>query len=297
MTALWQTIETTAHRLSTARPGYVLAALALYIISLFIVGYRWRGFLRAFGGEVGVLRSTLATLGGISVGNLTPSSRLAGEACRIALVRLGGNATWGQTTIAAVWDRLSEVPPILVLTAMALFAVRRLGSGWRTGVTIAGIGLLVAAGGYGIVRVRRADGLQLVRWRERLALDRVTPRVFAIGVACSTALWLQDVLRLMCVSGAFNVTLSAPRVATLAMLAMVGSWVPTVGGLGAIEGGLVAGLVAFGVDLPTAAAITAAERAISYGFSTTSGALVVVLLGGRSLAASLFRPARSAADA
>ena len=49
---------------------------------------------------------------------------------------------------------------------------------------------------------------------------------------------------------------------------MLGGVVPGVAGLGPVEGGLVAGLMAFGVDLPTAAAVTALERAISYGFST-----------------------------
>ena len=64
---------------------------------------------------------------------------------------------------------------------------------------------------------------------------------------------------------------------------MVGGLVPSLAGLGPVEGGLVAGLMAFGVDLPTAAAVTALERAISYGFSTSTGALVIAMLGGRSL--------------
>jgi hypothetical protein len=42
-------------------------------------------------------------------------------------------------------------------------------------------------------------------------------------------------------------------------------------------------LMAFGVDLPTAAAVTALERAISYGFSTSAGAMVIALMGGRSV--------------
>ncbi|HEV2986311.1 MAG TPA: hypothetical protein VGX46_18065, partial [Vicinamibacterales bacterium] len=70
---------------------------------------------------------------------------------------------------------------------------------------------------------------------------------------------------------------------TLSILAMLGGLVPGVAGLGPVEGGLVAGLMAFGVDLPTAAAVTTLERAISYGFSTSAGAVVIAVLGGRSL--------------
>ena len=101
---IWHTVAENLRRLATARPAYAAAALALYVISLFIAGTRWRGFLRALGGEVGALRATLATLGGIAAGNLTPSP--GGEAVRIALVQVGGRVTWTQATIAyAVTDR------------------------------------------------------------------------------------------------------------------------------------------------------------------------------------------------
>ncbi len=288
---IWQTIVSSVGRLSAARWGFVFAALALYIVSLFIAGARWRRFLRALGGEVGLVRATLATLGGISVGNLTPSSRLAGEACRIALVRAAGRVNWVQATAAAVWDRLSEVPPLVVLAAMAVVAVGGLPSTWRARAGVAGavVGVVVLA--LAIRGLRRSRG-RLAAWRQRLALGRIGRGVFVRGVGFSSLLWLQDVLRLMCVSLAFRVVLSPTRLALLSILTMVGGLVPTLGGLGAVEGGLVAGLVACGVDVPTAAAITAAERLIWYGFSTSVGAVVVALLGGRSLwTASRSRPA------
>jgi uncharacterized membrane protein YbhN (UPF0104 family) len=280
--SIWHTVANSVQRLSTARPGYAVAALALYVVSLFIVGARWRGFLRAVGGEVGILRATLATLGGIAAGNLTPSSRVGGEACRIGLVRLSGRATWPQATIAAVWDRLSELPPIIVLGAMAFVAVRHLASGWRTVSIVIGLAAALIVGGVAIGRLRRS-GFALAGWRERLALDRVSGRVFAEGVGYSALLWLQDVLRLTCATLAFGVALSPTKIATLSMLAMLGGLVPAVAGLGPVEGSLVAGLMAFGVDLPTAAAVTALERVISYGFSTSAGAVVIALLGGRSV--------------
>lgn len=280
--SIWHTVANSVQRLSTARPGYAVAALTLYVVSLFIAGARWRGFLRALGGEVGILRATLATLGGIAAGNLTPSSRVGGEACRIGLVRLSGRATWQQATIAAVWDRLSELPPIIVLGAMALVAVHHLASGWGTVSIVIGLAAVLSAGGFAISRLRRA-GFALAGWRERLALDRVTGRVFAEGVGYSALLWLQDVLRLTCATLAFGVALSPTKIATLSMLAMLGGLVPAVAGLGPVEGSLVAGLMAFGVDLPTAAAVTALERVISYGLSTSAGAVVIALLGGRSV--------------
>jgi uncharacterized protein (TIRG00374 family) len=135
---------------------------------------------------------------------------------------------------------------------------------------------------FGVWRLRRS-GFAMAGWRERLALDRVGAPLFAAGVGYSTLLWLQDFLRLTCVTLAFGVVLPPTKIAALCVIAMLGGVVPGVAGLGPIEGGLVAGLVAFGVDLPTAAAATALERAISYGFSTLAGGGVIALLGGRAV--------------
>jgi uncharacterized membrane protein YbhN (UPF0104 family) len=290
--AIWLTVANSVARLSTANPGYAAAAFVLYVVSLVIAGARWRGFLRALGGEVSVMRATLATMGGIAAGNLTPSP--GGEACRIGLVRLGGRATWREATIATVWDRLSELPPILVLAAMALVAARHLAAAGRTSAIVAGLSVALVIVGLALWRLVRKpkrpgrggwrrSGFALAGWRERLAVDRVRPSLFAAGVGYSSLLWLQDFLRLECAALAFGVVLSPTKIATLSILAMLGGIVPAIAGLGPVEGGLLAGLMAFGVDLPTAAAVTALERAISYGFSTSAGAMVIALMGGRSV--------------
>jgi uncharacterized membrane protein YbhN (UPF0104 family) len=165
---------------------------------------------------------------------------------------------------------------------MALLAVRALASAWRPAALALGLAAALAVAGFALWRLRRA-GFSPGGWRARLALDRPSAGLFAAGVGYSSLLWLQDVLRLTCATLAFGVVLSPTKIATLSMLAMLGGVVPAVAGLGPVEGALVAGLMAFGVDLPTAAAITALERAISYGFSTSAGAVVIALLGGRSL--------------
>ena len=279
---IWHEILAGLQRLPTARPAYAIAAVSLYGASLGIVGARWRRFVGMVGGEVRLWRATLATLAGIAAANLTPSSRLTGEACRIVIGRTGGSVTWRQATVATVWDRLSEVPPIIVLAVMAALAARRLSSGAR-GVLLA---ISLAVGTIGVAIALRAmwksDG-RLAAWRDKLALDTVSARAFFTGVGFSSLLWLQDFLRLTCATLAFGVALAPTQIAALCILAMLGGLAPTVGGLGAVEGGLMSGLMAFGVDFPTAAAVTALERAISFGLSTCAGLTVIALLGGRSL--------------
>ena len=280
MHAIWSTSATIARRLSTARPAYAAAALALYVVSLLIAGARWRGFLRALGAEAGVWRATLATLGGIAAGNLTPAP--GGEACRIALLRAGGRTTWTQATVAAIWDRLSELPPSLILGALSLVAVRSVAAGWRTRTIVVSAAIAATLAATAWWKLRRA-GASWAGWRARLAQHRVSGPVFATGVGYSSLLWLQDFLRLTCATLAFGVVLSPEQIATLSILAMLGGVVPAIAGLGPVEGALVAGLLAVGVDLPTAAAITALERVISYGFSTWAGAVVIAMMGGGSL--------------
>jgi uncharacterized protein (TIRG00374 family) len=144
---------------------------------------------------------------------------------------------------------------------------------------------LAAALGLAALTLRRSvrSTSSIGDWRERIAAHRVSAALFAAGVGYSSLLWLQDYFRLTCATLAFGVVLAPTQVATLSIVAMLGGVVPAVAGLGPVEGGLVAGLLAFGVDLPTAAAVTALERAISYGFSTSAGAAVIALMGGRSM--------------
>jgi uncharacterized membrane protein YbhN (UPF0104 family) len=282
---VWEVAMAAVDRLRTAAPGWVVAALALYIGGVIIVGARWRGFLRMVGGDVSTVRASLATLGGIAIGNLTPSSRLAGEVCRMTLGGAGTPLTWRQLVIATGWDRLSELPPIAVLVIMGAFAARDLAAAWRAFAVAGAVAAVAAVIAIGIARRRAAAASP--SWIEQITRHRCDRRVLATGVAWSTAMWLQDGLRLTCATLAFGVVLSPTRVAALAVVAMLGGLVPTIGGVGAVEGGLVSGLIAFGVDMPSAAAITAVERAISFGFSTTAGGAVVMLLGGRSLWAAV----------
>ena len=69
----------------------------------------------------------------------------------------------------------------------------------------------------------------------------------------------------------------------LSMVVLVGGLFPTIGGLGAVEGGLTAALCLFGARLEQALAVTALERGISYVLATAAGGALLAALGGGSL--------------
>jgi uncharacterized protein (TIRG00374 family) len=137
------------------------------------------------------------------------------------------------------------------------------------------------------VTVLKRSRNRLRQWADYLAADRVSIGTYVTGTLLASLMWIQDVLRLACATRAIGVSLSTSELAALSMIAMLGGLVPAIAGLGPVEASLAAGLLAFGVSPAHAVAVTAVERAISYGLSTAGGTLVITLVSGRSLWAAL----------
>ena len=260
------------------RPAWAAVAVALYAVSVLMVAARWRLVLRALGGRPGLGELSLTHLAAICVNNVTPASRLSGEAVRVGVVTRRGLAPVTQATASVVIDRLSEVPPVVALFLIALPAVgASLPPVSPRAMLAVGGGLLLLVG----VVAWRKPGLERLR---AVGRSVTIPRSqFLVAVGWSAALWVQDVLRLMAAAASCGVLLTPPRAALLAATAIVTGLVPSIGGLGVVEGGMVGALMMSGVDGPTAAAITAVERAISYGLATLAGGGALVALGGRAL--------------
>lgn len=288
-----------ALRETAARADFVCVALALavYATSIPLVALRWRAMLRGVTGRVAPLGSlVLGTLASTFVNNITPAARLGGEACRVVTLVRMRLATTPQAAAAAAYERLSEVPAVAGLAMATLFVVGRMSFG-TIGLPVGGartLGLWVASGcalGVALAVLMRGalgrwgsrmGGRIRARWRPFAAI-RVAPSAFVISALISAVIWMLDVGRLRLAAAAFHAPIGLPQAATLTAITIVAGWVPTVGGLGAIEGGLVAGLVSMGVPPADAIAITVVERSISYGIGTLAGLVSLSLLGGRSL--------------
>lgn len=275
-----QTLVEAWHLLLTARSEWVAAALALYCVAWLASSGRWRLIVGALGGRLGWFSASLATIAGVAVNNLTPTGRLGGEACRIAITRLKGELSLSRGALATVCDRCTDVPLILLIFLVALPALPTLAGGYARAALIALglIGLALLVFGRSIRRLARTWVTGWQREGVRIGWSTV-----AAGMGFSTLVWIEDIFRLMAVGRAFDVPLSLSQGAALVVVGVLGGFVPTVGGLGAVEGALVGTLVLFGTPLETAIAITTLERVISFGFSTCLGGMVVALLGGRRL--------------
>jgi uncharacterized protein (TIRG00374 family) len=121
-------------------------------------------------------------------------------------------------------------------------------------------------------------------WITRRPFDvHVRRRWLAAAAGFAALVWAQDAARIALAAAACGVRVDPSQAAMLAMITIAGGLVPTPGGLGAIEGGLIAGLVAIGVQPLDAAAITAVERGVSYVLATGLGVTALALTGGRTL--------------
>lgn len=289
---MWKALQQALVQLETASPFFAMAAVLTYAIGVLIASLRWQRILRGIGASdqpaaAGPrLRDVLLTyLSSIFVNNVTPG-RVGGEVFRVAMLRRRTGIETKLIVASAGYDRLTDIIPLALLGVLSLPTLYRLiapSSGLVAKVVWAGLALvLLIAGFFGLRRVKRVQ-LWMDTWRQRLATISIRRQDFNWAVGYGFLLWAQDLLRLTLVAAALHVYLSPWQVIPLSMVATLGGLFPTIGGLGAVEGGLTAALCLFGVSLDQALAITALERGISYVLSTSVGGIVLLLVGGGEL--------------
>jgi glycosyltransferase 2 family protein len=270
-----------------ARPGFVLLAVALHLAGLLVTGARWRAVAAALGGRISLVKATLVNLAGIFVRNVTPTTGLGGDAARIALLRSEAMPL-PEATATFVYVRAAEIP---ALAAVVLMALPRLGGAIARvsgRLEAEAIVVAVAAIGIGLGRRRIVGGLARLRaWHRRL---RIAAPVWLSAIAYATLAQLETLVRQIVIAAAFGVPLTLTQSAAVTALGVVGGLVPTVGGVGTIDGGIVAALLLCGVPANAAVAITVAERAISFGLSTALGAAALGGLGGRAVLRTIAAP-------
>lgn len=275
MAGLWNTLAAAAKLLTEVRVGYLVAALGVYGLSVVIVAARWRSLLGALGCPAGMWETLLIDSASVSVGNVTPARTLGCDACRFALIRSRGRASLKAATASILYDRGSELPALAVLVLLAVPTIQ------PAPTTIVIAAALVV--GVATAPIRRVVTARIRTWHFALIGVHVERRVVAAAIASSMLFWFQDAARMMLVAAAFRTALTPSQAATLTVIRLATGVVPLPGGIGVVEGGLIAGLLWFRIPIETATAITILERAILYGCGTCLGAASLLLLGGRRI--------------
>ena len=265
-------------------PWLYLLAFLLYYLSFGFRGVRWRLLAKNAGLESqpgarvpSVLQSTSLIIIGWFVNSIT-WLRL-GDAYRAYAFSEESRSgfSWSLGTVLA--ERILDMATVLVLIVLSMLLLTMstdivTSGSLVTAATIMAIGLL------GLAYLMKACGARLARFlpgRFEKAYHRFQdgtlgsfkhlPTIFALGLVG----WLMEIARLYFVVEALGLDVSLPLVCVVALGHALLSVVPTPGGLGAVEPGMI-GLLTLSLEPHNAVSITLVDRSITY--------LGIILVGG-----------------
>ncbi len=279
MSAVWSAVAAVAGVIGHANLGWVTAAVAADTAMLVVQAFRWRLLLRSLRSAATLRDTLLAYSAGVFVCNVTPARAVGGDVCRAALIpRPGGSPPVSAIAASVIYDRATDAAGVVILAVIALPALRLESPFWLP------LGVLLAVGGAFVARPLFRRLSARIASRHPVVIGHDMRAAVMGALACSLGIWLLDIARTMCVGAAFGVALSPFQVAAVALLRIGSGAVPIPGGIGVVDGALVAGFMWLGLPRDTAVAIAIVERSIVYGWDTAMGAVSVLLLGGlRSL--------------
>lgn len=280
----WSDLAGFAGAIRGGIPAYI-AAVTVYLASTIVWGTRWYIILHRLGSRASFRNVYTAIMGGIFFNNITPTLKLGGEGFRAAWLRLTEGVPTERSLLSILYERLTEVPGVIIVALIALFY--GLGSYLGLGNLAGLLPLMFASswirGKIKEVRMRlTGDVSSLLRdWKLTLKSSLL-----------STVLWLMDVLRFYLIALAVGVHLSLGEAALLSISYLVLSFGPTPAGVGFVEGGLAGLLLGLGVPVDRAGLIVLGERLISSILFSLIGFLLVTVRGGVKLFKEAARLAR-----
>jgi hypothetical protein len=276
-------------------------AVGVYLLSIPLAVLSWNAILKMFERQVPVIRLIPILMAGVFINNTTPMSRAGGEIVRVYGLRERFKLPYTIAILSVVLSKLTEVIPIGLMGIIGAFVLARHRIiSWEQLRFIGAIGcFVVGVATWGIYK-KRCSTLwskfldYLIRKERQLSgehptIEEVTwsikqRRAFGESLLFASALWTLALVRLKVLAYALGIDLSlGMAAAVIVWYIAIGFLAFTPGGIGIIEGGLVAGFVLMGIPPSRAFALTILERAISYMLSTGIGAICLFSLGGREL--------------
>ena len=265
---------------------FVGAAVAVDTLSLLVMSFRWRLLLRSMGSSASFWDALLAYSAGVCVCNITPARTLGGDACRAALIRRPGGVPPVKAIAASVvYDRMTDLPGFVMLGVLAAPTLKPTLPRW-TILALLAVAVVAAPSLY------RRFAPRIARWHPTL-IGRAMGASLAAAVGCSLMIWSLDITRIILVGLAFGVRFAPGQAAAVSLMRLGSGLVPVPGGVGVVDGALVAAFMWLGRPASSAAALAIVERAIVYGWGTALGAAALLLRGGAETLRKAWSPANA----
>lgn len=271
--------------LREARLRYVLLAVLVYLLSVYLFSVRWQQVLLCIGYNLKATSLVPVYFGAVFINNITPGGNMAtGESFRILWANKRFGISYTNAFKTVFFERLVEAIPVLSLSFYILYSFPSLKIKFIPSIdslTLSSIHLLLLI--FLAVSVTiwffRAKFSSFVINVKKNWIQFKSSFIPVLFLSCGV--WILDVIRLKLVALALNIDLSLNLIITISILSfLLGALPLTPGGIGIVEGGLISLLLYLGLPLGPAGSFVFLERLISYGISSLIGFLYLSYYGG-----------------
>ncbi|MCK9793888.1 flippase-like domain-containing protein [Isoptericola sp. 4D.3] len=259
--------EEIASAITEANPWWVAASFALGAITWFGAALTFSAFSPE---KLPLWRATLTQMAGSFVALAAPAG-IGPAALNLRMLTRRGVATPMAVATVALVQLSQFVVTVLLLVVLSVST----GSGGL--IELPSTTVLLAISGVAVAVVATLLVPAVRRWaweKARPTLEQVWPRLsqmlgqpgrLALGLAGNVVMTLGYVLAFDFALAAFGQSLNLIDVAVIYLVGnSVGAMVPTPGGLGGVEGALIAGLTAAGIPASLAVTVTMLYRVVTY---------------------------------
>ncbi|MFD6177748.1 MULTISPECIES: flippase-like domain-containing protein [unclassified Isoptericola] len=259
--------EEIASAITEANPWWVAASFAFGAITWFGAALTFSAFSPE---KLPLWRATLTQMAGSFVSLAAPAG-IGPAALNLRMLTRRGVATPMAVATVALVQLSQFVVTVLLLVVLSVST----GSGGLIDLPSTTVLLAIAGVGVAVVATLLVPSVRRWAWEKaRPTLEQVWPRLsqmigqptrLALGLGGNVIMTLGYVLAFDAALAAFGQELNLIDVAVIYLVGnSVGAMVPTPGGLGGVEGALIAGLTAAGIPASLAFSVTMLYRVVTY---------------------------------
>lgn len=281
-------IRESLRQMRQANLWYFGAALAMYYVTFFLRGWRWKGMLGTAGisDETGHTMPNMTGMFQIMTLSWFANSVLparVGDAYRCYLMKRRSGASFGISLGTMLAERLIDLIVLvgMLLLAGAIVYGTHAPDQAQQAFAVGGGVVVLGVIGVSIVwilreRIENVLPARIVRHYQKVQtglFESLRKPVPPVGV--SVILWLCDGMRVFLVAWALGEHIPYQAAIMVALLSALVSTIPiTPAGLGFVEGIMIFALTSIGVASSTAAAIALLDRVVTYASLLVVGGIV-----------------------
>ena len=224
---------------------YVIAALALYILSVYLFALRWKTVLNSLGYNLKANSLFPIIFGAIPINNLTPANRAGGEPLRMLWVKTDLGVSYPDSVVSIIFERSVEAIPFGLMGIYVIYVVMPFWQGafaWINDLGYLTLTLILLILLSCFFKKSIIKLLHLVFSKYIISLKKYYTQlnsVFLPTLLLSSAVWTLDVMRLKLITMALGLHVHLNVLLLISVLYLILGSIPlTPGGLGIVEGGL-----------------------------------------------------------